>query len=130
VPPEFFNDITGKTLVKALDGTIARHRALANNIANADTPGYHRKDVSFHDQLRSVLAATTEGASSVMENLEKIDPQIAPDTNARAGYNGNSVTIETEMGELAKNTLEYETDIQLLSTKLKMLRSVISEGRR
>ena len=37
-------------LDKAADASWTRNDVLANNIANADTPGYKRKDVQFETQ--------------------------------------------------------------------------------
>jgi len=39
----------------ALDGLSSRHKVLASNIANADTPGFKRSDVNFEDQLGKIL---------------------------------------------------------------------------
>ena len=43
----FPDDLTVDVLTAALHGYGARHAALANNLANAETPGYKRIDVSF-----------------------------------------------------------------------------------
>ncbi|MGN0242086.1 MAG: flagellar basal body rod protein FlgB, partial [Candidatus Weimeria sp.] len=43
---------------KALDASWLRETAISNNIANADTPGYKRKDVKFQDILEYELDST------------------------------------------------------------------------
>jgi flagellar basal-body rod protein FlgB len=48
-----FNATDG-LLVRAMDYAAARSRALTANIANANTPGYKRVDVSFATHLREV----------------------------------------------------------------------------
>jgi flagellar basal-body rod protein FlgB len=40
----------------ALDGLAARHKALSANIANADTPGYQRTDITFEGQLAQIVS--------------------------------------------------------------------------
>ena len=45
-------------LGKAADGAWARNEALSNNIANVDTPGYKRQDVSFETELQHALKAS------------------------------------------------------------------------
>ena len=45
-------------LGKAADGAWARNEAIANNIANVDTPGYKRQDVSFETELQHALKAS------------------------------------------------------------------------
>ena len=39
----------------ALDNLSLRHKLIASNIANAETSGYKRKDVTFEDQLAEIL---------------------------------------------------------------------------
>ena len=43
--------VTSAALASALDGLAARQRAIANNIANVNTPGYTAERVSFEDAL-------------------------------------------------------------------------------
>ena len=40
---------------KAADASWLSNKALANNIANVDTPGYKRKDVDFEGALKTAL---------------------------------------------------------------------------
>lgn len=47
----------------ALSGLSQRQEAIAANIANIDTPGYQRKDVSFEDTLRAQLAGGGAGGT-------------------------------------------------------------------
>ena len=41
-------DTTQLALERAIEGAALRHEALADNLANANTPGYQRVDVDFH----------------------------------------------------------------------------------
>ena len=43
--------VTSAALASAMDGLALRQRAIANNIANVNTPNYHAKRVSFEDAL-------------------------------------------------------------------------------
>lgn len=52
---EMTTDTTFQVLEKALDGSSHRHRVLANNIANVNTPGFKRTDISFQEDLRKAL---------------------------------------------------------------------------
>ena len=42
-------------LDKAADYSWLRNEAIANNLANADTPGYKREDVTFQKELKRAL---------------------------------------------------------------------------
>lgn len=60
------DDVTTGALVGALRGTLARHRALTQNLANADTPGYQRVDVAFETSL--ARAVETEAMAFTAES--------------------------------------------------------------
>ena len=48
-------EFTWNVLEKDMEGLAQRFKAVSRNVANADTPGYARRNVSFEDQLRDVL---------------------------------------------------------------------------
>ena len=54
-PVEIY-DTTQTALEKAIMGASARQQAIAENLANVDTPGYQRVDVDFHTTLRDAMA--------------------------------------------------------------------------
>ena len=123
----FLSDVATVTIGKALDACGLRHRAIANNVANVDTPGFTRSDVSFESQLKSVL--TSEDQESVMDRLEELQPEVQPDTVSPAGPDGNNVSVDKEMADLVKNSLEYEALVQLANLKGFMIRTAIREGK-
>lgn len=93
-----------------------RQQALAQNMANINTPGYRRVDVDFHQQLQSALAATPPG------RLASPDFSVqhpAGDTPVRA--DGNSVDIDQEASFVAENALEYQGYTSLLALRRRML---------
>ncbi|MFM7390130.1 MAG: flagellar basal body rod protein FlgB [Vampirovibrionales bacterium] len=54
-------NLTTDIVAKALDGYNARQKAIASNIANSETPGYHRRDVVFQEQLGLALNEARQG---------------------------------------------------------------------
>lgn len=121
---DLFSDLTTMALSKGLDGAGTRHKAIANNIANSETPGYIRQDVTFEDQLKQALSSSDE---SIAENsLRAAEPRVQSDRTAPAGPNGNNVSVDKEMAEMTKNSLQYETMIQLMNMKISMLQTSIS----
>ena len=58
-------------LDKAADASWTRNDVLANNIANADTPGYKRKDVQFETYLSNAVAGT-DSLDETVANLDLI----------------------------------------------------------
>jgi flagellar basal-body rod protein FlgB len=122
-----FADQTTTILTKSLDASGLRHRVIADNIANVETPGFTRSEVSFEEKLRQ---ATLSGGDSASERLESITPEITPDRQSPARADGNNVSIEKEIAGMAKNSLEYESLVQLMNMKTSMLRTAITEGKR
>lgn len=106
-----------------LDASSLRHEALAANIANLETPGFKRLDLSpdFARQLEK-LAAT--GPTNEPVNLR---PTIVQDPNARAiRPDGNSVEIDRELIEMSRNSLEYDFLTQFASDSIKRLKTAIT----
>jgi flagellar basal-body rod protein FlgB len=121
-------DLISQVLAKSLDGVGMRQRVIADNIANVETPGFTRSDVSFDEQLRAALS--TSDPESAMRRVQSATPQVELDTASPAGPNGNNVSIDKEMAELTKNGMRYEALVQLLNLKGSMVRLAINEGKK
>jgi flagellar basal-body rod protein FlgB len=93
----------------------ARQRAVASNIANADTPGYKTKDVDFSTELRNLLQSGAPNTTEVAGLPAKND--------------GNNVNLEREARLLAENALRFNLSSQLVRMELRSVRSAIQEGR-
>lgn len=103
-------------LAKSLDASVLRQQVLANNIANANTPGFSPQAVAFEDQLKQALAAQ-DGFQQVALDLEDVDPKLFPELY---NYNlaniqpvvyqsGEKLDIHKQMVELSKNQIWYQT---------------------
>jgi flagellar basal-body rod protein FlgB len=111
-------DTTQAALAAAMTGAAQRQNAIADNIANVDTPGYQRKDVDFHGALRNAMAAGAplEG----MSFTPQVDASAAP---VRA--DGNTVDIDRESAAEASNGLEYEALSQVLKSRDEIIQTAI-----
>lgn len=116
-------DVTQIALERALSGASQRQQILANNLANANTPGFKRSDLDFHGQLASALAAG--GSPAGLESLA-FTPQTDNSTSMTA--DGNNVDVDTEMAKLSQNALDYQSLIAVASSRLKMLSTAIGMG--
>jgi flagellar basal-body rod protein FlgB len=110
-----FGSDTRQLTYKALDAGSLRAKAIAENLANVQTPGYKRKEVDFEDQLRNALkaklAATRDQPGHMPAgkgiDLAKIEPRIyEPDDPTLAGE-VNNVDVDMEGAKLAENQLYY-----------------------
>ena len=125
---EFFSDITSTVLSKTLDGAAARQKAIANNIANVETPGYKRSYVSFESELKKILQQPN--GHDIRLGLKSLTPVSVLDLLSPAKPDGNNVNIDGEVADLAKTALKYKAATVLLEAKIGMLRAAITEGKR
>ena len=118
-------------LGKAADGAWARNDAIANNIANANTPGYKRQDVSFEAELKHALKASKytsldDKVSDANDHLDRISPRVYTDS-AEWSYrlDKNYVDIDTENVELAANQIKYNGIVASIDNEFSNLKTVI-----
>jgi len=97
-----------------------RQKAIANNIANLKTPGYRRVDVKFEEQLIKALNSNGE------VDPDDIKPVLYQPKKTPVKSDGNDVNLETEVGEMVKNSLRHKAFIRLLSKKYKQLEMAIN----
>lgn len=105
-------------LAALLDLTHARHSVLAANVANADTPGYKRRDVDFARSLRQLLMAGSAGHRT----REQI---VIREDDRPAGRDGNNVTVDEELTLLLQNALVYRVATQIVSSRLSLMRRAL-----
>ena len=111
-------DNTQLALERAISGASMRQEVLANNLANAETPGFRRMDLDFHGALAQAMkssdAATIEATS--------FTPQ-QDGLTMRA--DGNGVDIDTESAAMAKNGLEYEALVSVAKARIQIVQSAM-----
>lgn len=124
-----------KNLEKLLDYTALRQKVISENIANVNTRGYKRKDVTFEDVLNNQTAGklkVTEKKhfiNQVDNNSPNSEFKIVEDKDTE-NYSGvNNVDINKEMAELAKNQLMFKFGAKRINAYYTRLQSVIKGGR-
>ena len=118
---------------RALDLWQRRTEVLANNLANADTPGYLARDVDF----RKVLAAAG-GTSDLLPLQTTVPGQIGTPGQAADGLayrvptqpsmDGNTVDAQAEQAAFAANGVHYQASLSFITAQIRMLRTAISGG--
>ena len=123
---------------RALDLWQNRTEVLANNLANADTPGFQARDIDF----RKVLAAASDSAGAAGNvALQAPTPgQIgAGSTTAAAtqlswrnptqpSMDGNTVDEQVEQAAFAANGVHYQASLSFITAQIRMLRTAITDG--
>lgn len=120
------NTVNYQLARKLLDASVMRQEAIASNIANAETPGYRRIDVSpdFAQTLKSQFAS---GGRVTPKDFAFVSPVLAEDTGVRSVRpDGNSVEIESELMAMSRNRVDHEFLTNLVGSHIKSLRMAIS----
>lgn len=115
---------------EALDFRVERSRVLASNLANADTPNYAARDLEFRH-------AAPEGSGAAADDIVAPIPAMR---TTQAGLNvkyrnpyqvsrdGNTVEAGIEQARIAENSMDFQTSLQFLNSKLNGLAAAI-EGK-
>jgi flagellar basal-body rod protein FlgB len=112
-------DVTQLSLESAMRGSAMRQTTLSANVANANTPGYRRQDLDFHGVLSAAMQA---GDPKAVENAAF---SATADGSAPMQADGNSVDIDVENANLAKNGLEYQALVSVASARIAILKSAM-----
>jgi len=107
-------------LSRVLDMASLRHRVIAQNVANVNTPGYQRHDVDFADSFARALA---DGKTS---DVMQVQPRVIVASGGTARQDGNNVVMDVEMGQMQTNALLFQVFTQIMSMRLGQMRSAIS----
>lgn len=120
-------------LLRALNATNLRQQVTANNIANADTPGFRRSFVRFEDELQRALRGThVQGYTTDARHIPVGRPRTAnvrahieTDTSTVMRNDGNNVDIEREMALNAAAEVQYYALVQATSARYAQLRAAL-----
>ncbi|MEW5693110.1 MAG: flagellar basal body rod protein FlgB [Candidatus Hydrogenedentota bacterium] len=127
---------------RSLDACALRHKVLANNIANIDTPNFKRSGVTFESHLAIALQPKKPGKLDArktnplhfdFEDRKKIipidvKPYIVREMETDYRNDNNNVDPDFEATELAKNTMQYTTIAQILRNKFREISDVINRA--
>ncbi|ROU01566.1 flagellar basal body rod protein FlgB [Marinobacter sp. R17] len=117
---------------KALNMRVQRAEILANNLANADTPGFKARDIDFKSALGEAQGQSGELAMARTEPGH-IDPDAAMSDRALLMYrnpyqpslDGNTVDAQQEQARFMRNAMDYQASFQFLNSKFAGLTKAI-----
>lgn len=119
----------------ALTGLVRREQTIAANIANIDTPGYQRREVSFERALKASLGGEVRQASMTTTDPRhfttagrgpgNVPNSVIPRDVVSARNDGNTVSIDEEMTLLAETQIRFQALSQTVGRRLSTLRTVI-----
>ncbi len=109
-------------LSKLLDLTFVKNKVIANNIANVNTPGYRKLEVTFQEKLQEAIK------SKKVEKINNVTEKISFSNNAINRKNGSNVDMDRELVEFYKSSDRHKISLDIISKKFKGLISAI-QGR-
>jgi flagellar basal-body rod protein FlgB len=125
-------DLSGpvsQLVVTALNASVMRHEAIANNIANINTPGYKAQQVSFEDQLQRLMSSDMlKDDASLKSQLKNVQPFLY-EVDAQSSVDGQSNRLDLEMVNMAKNTINYQALLKGLRGYGSIVKMAVKEGR-
>jgi flagellar basal-body rod protein FlgB len=130
------DDVSVLALLRESIGFLSdRQRVIAENVANANTPGYVAQDLNetqFHRALQAELRANRTNPGAVQANglgsSSGSDDRLwsvmdSPDSETTV--NGNSVVVEEQMVKASETRMRYETALSLYQKSLGLMRMAI-----
>jgi flagellar basal-body rod protein FlgB len=111
-----FGDLAASAVYQAMQGLWAQQQAVADNVANADTPGYRAKDVNFESSLAQAVAAGNPDQMQVTTTL----------SSAPADQVGNNVNLSSELVGEEKASMQFQTMISAMNAKFQLLSTAIN----
>ncbi len=116
---------------KLADLASLRHKLVASNVANVNTPGYEKRTMEFDQELRKALdkpklsGVITDKMHIELGNHPNRAPEIERVKKSENDTGINSVDIDQELADLAQNQITFEFGADMLARKFKSLKSAI-----
>jgi len=128
-------------MAQALDYRSLRQDMISGNIANVDTPFYRPRDIEFESVLAEKSSKIFNATHEKTLSLAQTSPNhLGPmkDTNGKANIffrdghlarnDGNSVDLDVESTELAKNSVMYDALINAIKQDSMMFKAAIDSS--
>ena len=134
---------TNPLLSEALNYRAMRQDMIASNIANADTPNYKPRDISFRDTLIARKAELLNQSSNKLA-LAQTNSAHIPLNNETSSHkatlyfrdghmarnDGNSVDIDVETTEMSKNSIMFNALVAAKKKGSGIFKSVIDASQK
>ncbi|NVK74364.1 flagellar basal body rod protein FlgB [Marinomonas sp. CT5] len=115
---------------KTLEFRSARAAVLANNIANADTPNFKARDISFDSYLNKeqsrLQLAETNPRHIHAEGFAGEPDGLLYRNASQPSLDGNTVDMQREQAEFAQNSLQFDTSFMFLDRKINGMKKALA----
>lgn len=124
---DFLSSNSSLMLEKSLSYLWTKQAAIADNVANAETPGYKEKVVTFEESLKSRLLQASRGAAPVksMRAVLEGTPFSVTEQMVQTRMDDNGVNVTAQMSEAIRNAYQMRYVMSSISGGLNTLRTAI-----
>lgn len=113
-----------------------RQRAIASNIANADTPGYVARDFNFREALMAATSGSkpmTQASTTAAGHIplqaqmsdEALKAKLGYSVNSQPSLDNNTVDLDRERANFVDNAVRYEATLRFINGQSKTMLSAI-----
>ena len=105
-----------------------RNNILASNIANAATPNFKARDISFEDEIKKFDRngpIRTSHENHIVHNSGKSINETSYREPLIPSLDGNTVEMAVEQMQFAENSMRYTTTVNFLNGKINKIISAI-----
>ena len=114
---------TLEVLASGMKSQSQRLRHVSENIANADTPGYRRKMVTFEEMVKAGEKSGAVQLGQVQLDQSEL-PQVHDPSHPLAGdtghYEGSNVDLLIELADAREAQRSYEANLKMFEQTRKM----------
>ena len=123
------NESDAPVLEQMLRFTAARHRLIAENVANLSTPGYRQKDLSL-EKFQAMLGERVEqkhrGAPGAVD-FSDIGAEVENPRRGILFHDGNNRSVEQLMSDQAKNAMMHNMVIEMLRKQFQTMEMALKD---
>lgn len=98
-----------------------RQQTIAHNIANMNTRGFRRSDINFEEALQKAMGSGTGDL-----DVSRLDVEVFQPLSTSINENGSDVSLDSEVGEMVKNSLRHRTYMLVLKKKYTQMEAAIN----
>ena len=114
-------------LEKSLGFLWTKQAAIADNITNAETPGYKEKVVTFEESLKGKLQRASAGRTPVkqMRQVIQATPFAVEEQTVQTRMDDNGVNVTAQSAEAIRNAYQMRYVMSAINSDLSILRSAV-----
>lgn len=124
---DFLSSNSSLMMEKSLAYLWTKQAAIADNISNAETPGYREKVVTFEESLKGKLLRASRGTAPVkaMRQVLEETPFGVTEQTVQTRMDDNGVNVTAQMSEAIRTAYQMRYVMSSISSGLTTLRSAI-----